>query len=65
MNLNGISVLQSEIDAIESGSGLNADGTYLPDSTAHFTNMASSLSEAIVFWIDKWKQIFRLFLLMA
>ena len=46
VNLNGISVLQSEIDAIESGSGLNADGTYLPDSTAHFTNMASSLSEA-------------------
>ena len=38
---------QAEIDRIESGAGLNNDGTYSPDTTNTYTSGATSLADAI------------------
>ena len=41
-----ISALQAEVDAIETGSGLSDDGTYLANVTASYIFSASDLSDA-------------------
>lgn len=42
-----LSVAQTEIDAIETAVGLNADGTYKQDATAKYTSGASTVADAI------------------
>jgi hypothetical protein len=37
------SSLLAEINAVETGAGLSADGTYVPDLTSHYISTASSL----------------------
>ena len=41
-----ISSLQSEIDAVEQGVGLNDDGTYTANTSAHYIDEATSLKNA-------------------
>ena len=41
-----ISAVQTEINAIETGTGLNADGTYSANSSANYTSSATSLKDA-------------------
>ena len=38
--------VQSELDATQSGAGLNADGSYTPDDTADYISIATSLKNA-------------------
>jgi len=40
--------IQNEVDTIETGAGLNTDGTYAADSSANYINTAASLSDADV-----------------
>src|SRR4030042_6771589 len=41
-----ISAVQTEINAIETGTGLNADGTYTANSSANYISSATSLKDA-------------------
>ncbi len=41
-----ISGLQTEVNAIETGTGLNADGTYTANSSANYISSATSLKDA-------------------
>jgi len=41
-----MAALLAEIDAVELGAGLNPNGTYAPDVTAHYINSATSLFDA-------------------
>jgi hypothetical protein len=43
---NGDSALQSELDATQSGGGLNADGTYSASGSANYISTATSLKNA-------------------
>ena len=45
-NTSGISGLQSELDATQSGAGLNADGSYTADNTTNYIAGATSLQNA-------------------
>lgn len=40
--------IQNEVDTIETGAGLNSDGTYTAPSSANYVNTAASLSDADV-----------------
>jgi hypothetical protein len=44
---NNIQTVQNEVDAIETGSGLNTDGTYTATSTANYVGSAASLDAGI------------------
>jgi hypothetical protein len=47
---------RSEINAIETGAGLNSNGTYTPDPTADYISAASSLKNADSLLDDKLKE---------
>lgn len=44
--MNAFQELHTEIDAIETGAGLNATGTYTADSTTNYLTQATSLKDA-------------------
>jgi hypothetical protein len=54
--ISSASSLQSEINAIETGAGLNSNGTYTPDATADYISAASSLKNADSLLDDKLKE---------
>jgi hypothetical protein len=45
-NEGDINAIELEVGTIESGAGLNSNGTYTPDATAHYISAASSLKNA-------------------
>ena len=47
-NLTDITALQTEVNNVETGSGLNADGTYTANGAAHYISTATSLNNADV-----------------
>jgi len=47
-NGNGLAALQTEVDAIETGVGLNADGTYTPPVGTSYVTAPNTLKGAIV-----------------
>jgi hypothetical protein len=56
INADAISAAQTEINAIETGAGLNSNGTYTPDPTADYISAASSLKNADSLLDDKLKE---------
>ena len=56
INADAISAAQTEINAIETGAGLNSNGTYTPDATADYISAASSLKNADSLLDDKLKE---------
>jgi hypothetical protein len=56
INADAISAAQAEINAIETGAGLNSNGTYTPDATADYISAASSLKNADSLLDDKLKE---------
>lgn len=45
--LDEVITAKKEIDAIETGAGLGADGSYTPGNGTHFINQSSSLSQSL------------------
>lgn len=45
-NADGVAALQAEVDAVEVGAGLAADGTYAADATTNYLTAATSLKDA-------------------